>query len=94
MKKQLPDISFVKHPRDNGMNYFQHMGFALMLARRTFITSLASIVHAFFPFLLETYTSSSITELNKIFEKRKLNNNFYGDIDRKKTRHSGIFTEA
>ena len=94
MKRRRKKISFIKHPRENGMSYFQHMRFAFMLARKTFLAGSASMIHAIFPFLLETYTSTCIADLNKIFEERKLKNNFYGDIDRKKTRNSRIFTEA
>jgi Family of unknown function (DUF6356) len=94
MMKGLTDISFVKHPRENGMNYFQHMRFALMLARLTLISSIASLVHAFLPFLFETHTSKTIAHLHTIFEERKLNNNSHGNINRKKTGYSRVLTKA
>ncbi|MEI6695430.1 MAG: DUF6356 family protein [Bacteroidota bacterium] len=64
---------FTKHPKEVGMNYFQHLCFALMLARKMFFSILASLIHAFFPFLFTTYTSDTIRHLNDIFSKRLKN---------------------
>jgi hypothetical protein len=68
MKKNL----FNEHPNSVGMTYFQHLRFALMLACRTFGCALASLIHAFFPFLFVRHTSDTITSLYKLFEKRNL----------------------
>ncbi len=63
-------IFFTKHPNDVGMSYFQHLCFALMLARRMFFAIFASLIHSVFPFIFTTYTSNTIKELNQIFLTR------------------------
>jgi len=66
------DNLFTKHPAEVNMTYLGHLGFALMLARKTFAASLASVCHAVFPFLFTTYTSRTIYMLNKVLIKRLL----------------------
>ncbi len=66
---------FAKHPNEVGMSYFQHLCFALMLARKMLLAMVASIVHSVFPFLFTTYTSSTIKELHTLFSTRLKNNN-------------------
>jgi hypothetical protein len=61
---------FVQHPNEVGMTYNQHRRFALMLARRTFTASVASVIHAYFPFFFTTKTSSTIIELYEILKFR------------------------
>jgi hypothetical protein len=61
---------FTKHPNEVKMSYLQHTRFALMLSRKTFICALASLIHAFFPFLFVTHTSSTIRKLQNIFDQR------------------------
>ncbi len=61
---------FTEHPQHVKMTYLQHTMFALMLARKTLSCVFASLIHAFFPFLFVNHTSTTIRELNKIFEKR------------------------
>lgn len=63
---------FNKHPQENNMTYFQHMRFALWLAVKTLCCTLASLIHAFFPFMFVTYTSSKINKLNTVFVKRNI----------------------
>jgi len=67
MNKNNP---FIKHPSDVRMTYLQHLVFALWLARKTFFAALASVCHAFFPFLFTTYTSRTVYRLNEILVKR------------------------
>jgi hypothetical protein len=67
------DNPFTRHPDEVNMTYSQHLAFALMLARKTFAASLASVCHAVFPFLFTTYTSRTIFILNRILIKRLLN---------------------
>jgi hypothetical protein len=62
-----------RHLKENRMNYFQHMLFALMLVRKTFVCSLASLIHAIFPFMFVYHTSTTVYILNEIFEKRNKN---------------------
>ena len=47
------------------MSYLEHMQFALGLAWSLGWATAASVVHAFFPDILETYTSQTIRELNQ-----------------------------
>lgn len=54
--------SFTKHPKEVGMTYWQHFIFALNLAQLNLRACLASIFHAFFPFLFVS-TTSKITVL-------------------------------
>ena len=51
---------FTKHPHKFKMTYLQHMGFALYLATGGLIVFISSLIHAFFPFLEEDTTSSTI----------------------------------
>jgi hypothetical protein len=67
---------FNQHPNDVGMTYNQHRRFALMLARRTLAASVASLIHAFLPFLFTTTTSRTVIELYEILKFRiKVDNN-------------------
>jgi hypothetical protein len=67
----MNDINiFIKHPEEVGMTYSQHMRFALMLFRKTFAASMASFVHAFFPFLFTTTASNTVFELYGILKFR------------------------
>jgi hypothetical protein len=68
---------FTRHPKEVKMTYIQHTRFALMLSRKTLKCALASLVHAFFPFLFMTHTSTTIRKLQNIFDERegKINKN-------------------
>ena len=61
---------FIKHPKEVGMSYMEHARFALYLARKTFTIAIASVVHAIFPFLFVTYTSSQLNRLNNLLKER------------------------
>jgi hypothetical protein len=61
---------FTRHLHEVGLSYWQHFFFALMLARKTFGAAMASLVHAFLPFLFETYTSRTIDEVHNICADR------------------------
>ena len=62
---------FTKHPNDVGMNYFQHLLFAFWVITRLITGVFTCTIHAFFPFLFTTTTSSIITELNSKIDERK-----------------------
>ena len=62
---------FTKHTREVRMSYLQHTRFALMLSGTTFKCAIASLVHAFLPFLFVTHTSTTIYKLHDIFEERQ-----------------------
>jgi len=61
---------FTKHPKEVKMSYLQHTRFALMLSFTTVTCAIASFIHAFFPFLFVTYTSTSIRKLQDLFDQR------------------------
>ena len=61
---------FIEHPSAVGMSYWQHFGFAMNLCRCTFLASLASLVHAFLPFMFTTTTSRTIFRLNNMLKSR------------------------
>ncbi|MEI7726709.1 MAG: DUF6356 family protein, partial [Bacteroidota bacterium] len=67
---------FTKHPQEVRMSYLEHTRFALMLSRKTLTCAVASLIHAFFPFLFVTHTSTTIRKLQEIFDQRQLNNKF------------------
>ena len=62
--------SFTQHPKEVGMTYFQHLRFALNLARLTFAAGFASLMHAIFPFLFVTTTSRITQKLHTLLKTR------------------------
>lgn len=63
---------FTKHPKEVGMNYFQHFVFAWTLIFNMIYAIFASIIHAFLPFLFVTTTSGIIKQLyNKTNQRKK-----------------------
>jgi hypothetical protein len=67
----MDNIKFYnRHLKENGMSYYQHMRFALFLSVKTFGCALASLIHAFIPFVLVDYTSKTINRLNELFVER------------------------
>jgi len=69
-----------RHLNENDMSYFQHLRFALMLARKTFGCAIASILHAFIPFVFVDHTSKTINYLNEIFLERKRKQDNYSRV--------------
>jgi hypothetical protein len=53
------------------MTYLQHTRFALMLSWQTLSCAGCSFVHAFFPFLFTTHTSTTIRKLQDVFDARE-----------------------
>jgi rhamnose utilization protein RhaD (predicted bifunctional aldolase and dehydrogenase) len=62
---------FTKHPNEVRMTYLQHTRFALMLSFKTLTCAIASLIHAFLPFLFVTHTSTTIRKLQNIFDQRE-----------------------
>ncbi|MCX6267753.1 MAG: DUF6356 family protein [Bacteroidetes bacterium] len=62
---------FTRHPKEVRMTYLEHTRFALMLSGATLSCAIASFIHAFFPFLFVTHTSSTIRQLQNIFDQRE-----------------------
>jgi len=62
---------FNKHPNEVGLNYFQHMRFALSIVTKLIYASFACSVHAFFPFFFTNTTSGIVTELHSKIAHRK-----------------------
>lgn len=59
-----------KHLDDVKEGYFTHCFKALRFAAILFFYALICIVHAFFPFLFQTYVSDKICTLNKYMQER------------------------
>ena len=62
---RLSKLSFFRHPEQVCMSYVEHARFSLGLAWSLSLAAGASIVHALWPDILETYTSRSIAELGE-----------------------------
>ena len=43
--------TFTKHPYDQGVTYFEHLGFAMGIAWRLLTSVLAFVLHAVLPFI-------------------------------------------
>ena len=56
---------FTKHPREVGLNYFQHFVFAFYVQFKLILAIMACFVHAFFPFLFTTTASTIISKLDR-----------------------------
>ncbi|MGO1120090.1 DUF6356 family protein [Rhodovibrionaceae bacterium A322] len=55
---------FTDHPQSVGESYFEHMGMAFSFGSRMFVTSLACLLHGFFPFLFVKTGSNLINTLH------------------------------
>jgi len=73
----MKDNSFTKHPEEVGMTYMQHFRFAMNLFQLAFRACLASLIHAFFPFLFVTTTSSITFTLHHLLKTRYPKNNLH-----------------
>jgi hypothetical protein len=62
---------FTQHPNQVRMTYLQHTRFALMLSRKTLACAFCSLIHAFFPFFFVTHTSTTIRQLQNVFDQRE-----------------------
>ena len=58
-------MTFFRHPARVCMSYAEHARFTLGLAWSLTLAAGASIVHAVWPDVLETYTSDTINELQR-----------------------------
>jgi hypothetical protein len=52
-----------RHLRESNLTYFQHMIRALSISYKLLVSSVACLIHAFFPFVFETKASSTIKNL-------------------------------
>jgi len=59
-----------RHLKENGMSYLQHLKFAIFLSGKTLGCAIASLIHAFIPFVFVDHTSSTINKLNELFIER------------------------
>jgi hypothetical protein len=51
---------FTEHLQERGVTYFQHLNHALRYATTLATCSAVLVLHAFLPFVLETYTSGKV----------------------------------
>ena len=62
---------FTEHPKEVRMSYLRHARFALILSGKTLTCAIGSFIHAFFPFLFVTHTSTTIRKLQDVFDERE-----------------------
>jgi len=55
----------MKHLKEHGMTYIQHLILAWTYALKLMVMSLVAVVHGILPFLFTTYVSDKLKELNK-----------------------------
>ena len=53
----------MKHLKDHGMTYFQHMRLAFTYAYKLAIMSVVAVIHAFIPCILKTYVTDKLKEM-------------------------------
>ena len=54
---------FTAHPNAAGQGYWQHFGFASVVAGRTFVIAVIAAVHAVFPFVAATVAGDRLIAL-------------------------------
>ena len=69
------NISLTKHPNKNGMGYFQHLFFSLKFFVYLFIAAIKALIHAFFPFLIDTSTTDVNKQIKKCMKDQHSKNN-------------------
>ena len=62
---------FTRHPNEVGMNYFQHLWFAITIVAKLIYAVFACFIHAFLPFFFTTTTSEIVEELHGKITHRK-----------------------
>ena len=60
---------FTDHPREQGEGYVEHLRFAMQFGVTMFVGGTAAIVHALLPFLFKRTGSSTLAQLNVLFER-------------------------
>lgn len=55
---------FTEHPNAVGETYLQHFVVAVKISAKLFVSALACLTHAVFPFLFTTTASTKIKELH------------------------------
>tara|TARA_R110002012_G_scaffold21221_6_gene74460 strand:- start:626 stop:799 length:174 start_codon:yes stop_codon:yes gene_type:complete len=53
----------MRHLKDHGLNYFQHMYVAFYYAANLAIMLIAAIIHGIIPFVLKTYVTDTMKKL-------------------------------
>jgi hypothetical protein len=53
----------MKHLKDHGLNYFQHMGVAFCYAVHLAVMLVAALIHGIVPFVFKTYVTDTMKEL-------------------------------
>ena len=66
---QVIAMPFFRHPETVGMTYVSHARFSLKLSFLLGKACVASLVHAVWPDVLETYTSSTVQEVTRRLEE-------------------------
>ena len=66
----MSDNPFMRHPREVGENYCQHLMRASAAGVKLIAGGLACMVHAVFPFLFEHAASDTVRELHQGISKK------------------------
>ena len=53
----------MKHLKDHGLNYFQHMALAFGYAVKLMVMSIVAVIHGVIPFVLKTYVTDTMKNL-------------------------------
>ena len=61
----------VKHLKETGMSYFQHMFHALRVSSILILAATCCIIHSVFPCLFVSTASTMVDNLNKNITKRQ-----------------------
>jgi hypothetical protein len=59
---------FTEHPKEVGMNYFQHLLFAFSVVGKLIAAVFCCTIHAFFPFIFTHTTSSIVKNLHGLID--------------------------
>jgi len=53
----------MKHLKDHGLSYFQHMGVAFRYAAHLAVMLVAALIHGIAPFVFKTYVTDTMKKL-------------------------------
>lgn len=73
--------SFTEHPKLAGENYWQHLGFTIVMSARLIGSGIALIIHGLLPFLFVHTASDAIRECNGILDERAVKTTVSNQIE-------------
>ena len=54
----------MRHLKDNNMNYWTHLSFALKLSAQLIVMAIISVIHAIIPFVFQNSVSAGIKQMD------------------------------